>query len=150
MSKQKKCNHLESFFNFISSEADLNTYRIKRLEETQANVDLRIVASVEQHKLNPILHKEQQTIEPLLSNDKILPEWKKHPIISSDLDIDDVPKNTILAIFSEAESLLNEKGTITQPASTDEKLRIVKDKTNIQLFIVALTSRHRDFLTCKY
>ena len=47
MSKQKKCNHLESFFNFISSEADLNTYRIKRLEETQANVDLRIVASVE-------------------------------------------------------------------------------------------------------
>ena len=74
MSKQKKCNHLESFFNFISSEVDVNTYRIKRLEGTQANVDLRIVASVEQHKLNPILHKEQQTIEPLLSNDKILPE----------------------------------------------------------------------------
>ena len=70
-------------------------------------------------------------------------------MISSGLDIDNVPKTTILAIFSKAESLLNEKRGINKGASTDERLTIVKDKTSVQLFIVALTGRNRDVLTCK-
>ena len=119
------------------------------MEENQANVDLRIGATVVQHKLNPVLHKEQQTTESLLNNGKNLPEWKKVPMISSGLDIDNVPKTTILAIFSKAESLLNEKRGINKGASTDERLTIVKDKTSVQLFIVALTGRNRDVLTCK-
>ena len=143
------CDHLKSFFNFIPSEADLNTCGIKLLEEKQANVDLSIETSVVQHELNPILHKEQQTTESLLNNDNNLPEWKKVPIVPSDLDIDNVPKTTISAIFSEAESLLNEKGAITKAASNDERLRTVKDKTSVQPFIVAPSSRNRDFLTCK-
>ena len=141
--KQKKCDHLESFFNFISFEADFNTFRIKLLEENQANVDLRTGASVAQHEFNPILHKEQQTTESLLNNKKNLPEWKKVPIISSDLDINNVPKTTVLAMK------LNEKRGINKGAYTDERLTIVKDKTSVQLFIVALTGRNRDVLTCK-
>ena len=74
---------------------------------------------------------------------------KKVPIVPSDLDIDNVPKTTISAIFSEAESLLNEKGAITKAASNDERLRTVKDKTSVQPLIVVPTSRNRDFLTCK-
>ena len=31
----------------------------------------------------------------MLNNDKNLPEWKKVPIVPSDLDIDNVPKITI-------------------------------------------------------
>ena len=72
--------------------------------------------------MNPILHKEQQTTEFLLNNDKDLLEWKKLPIVPSDLDIDNVPKTTISTTFSEAESLMNEKGAITKAASTDERL----------------------------
>ena len=59
MSKQEKRDHLKSFFNFIPSEADLNTCGIKLLKENQANVDLRTEASVVQHELNPISYKEQ-------------------------------------------------------------------------------------------
>ena len=83
-----------------------------------------------------------------MNNDKNLPEWKKVTIDPSDLNIYNVPKTAISAIFSEAESLLNEKGGITKVASTDETLT-VKDKTIAQPFIVALTSRNGDFLTCK-
>ena len=68
------------------------------MEENQANVDLRTGASAAQHEFNPILHKEQQTTESLLNNKKNLPEWKKVPIISSDLDINNVPKTTVLAM----------------------------------------------------
>ena len=149
MLKQEKRDHLKSFLNFIPSEADLYTCWIQILEENQFNVDLRIEASVAQHKLNLILHKEQQTTESLWNNDKNLPEWKKVPIVPADRDIDNVPKPTISAIFSEAESLLNEKGAITKAASIDERLRTVKDKTSVQPFNVAPTSRNRDFLTCK-
>ena len=149
MSKRKKRDHLKSFFNFIPPEADLNTCGIKLLKEKQAVVDFRIETSVVQHGLNPISHKEQQTTESLLSNDKNLPEWKKAPIVPSDLDIDNIPKSTISALFNEAESLLNEKGAILKAASNDERLRTVKDKTNLQPFIVALSSRNRDFLSCK-
>ena len=81
MSKQEKRDHLKSFFNFIPSKADLNTFGTKLLEEKQANVDLSIETSVVQHELNPILHKEQQTTESLLNNDKNLPEWKKVPTV---------------------------------------------------------------------
>ena len=104
---QEKSDHLKLFFNFILSEADLNTCGIKPLEENQANVGLKIKASVAKEEWNSILHREQQTTESLLSNDKNFPEWKKVPIVPSDLDIDNVPKTTISAIFSEAESLLN-------------------------------------------
>ena len=83
-----------------------------------------------------------------MNNDKNLPEWKKVTIDPSDLNIYNVPKTAISAIFSEAESLLNEKGGITKVALTDESLT-VKDKTIAQPFIVALTSRNGDFLTCK-
>ena len=110
---------------------------------------MRIEASVAQHKLNLILHKEQQTTESLWNNDKNLPEWKKVPIVPADRDIDNVPKPTISAIFSEAESLLNEKGAITKAASIEERLRTAKDKTSVQPFNVAPTSRNTDFLTCK-
>ena len=106
---------------------------------------MRIEAGVVHHELNPILHKEQQTTESMLNNDKNLPEWKNVP---SDLDIDNVPKITISAIFSEVESLLNEKGAITT-ASTAEKLRTANYKTSEQPFIVTPTRRNRDFLTCK-
>ena len=82
-----------------------------------------------------------------MNNDKNVPEWKKVPIIPSDLYIDNVPKNTISAIFSEAKSLWNEKGAITKAASTDQRLKTVKDKTCVQPFIVAPNSRNRDFLT---
>ena len=122
MSKQEKYNRSKSFFNFVPSEADLNTCFIKHLEENQTNIDLRIEASVGQHELNPILHKEQQTTESLLNNDKDLLEWKKLPIVPSDLDIDNVPKTTISTTFSEAEPIMNEKGAITKAASTDERL----------------------------
>ena len=74
---------------------------------------------------------------------------EKVPIVPSDLDIDNALKTTISAIFSEAESLLNEQGAIAKPASTDEILRTVEDKTSVQPFIVAPISRNRDFLTCK-
>ena len=84
-----------------------------------------------------------------MNNDKNLLEWKKISIVPSNLDINNVPKTTILATFSEAEFLLNEKGGITKAASTDERLRTVKDKTSVQPFLVAPTSRNRDFLTCK-
>ena len=55
-----------------------------------------------------------------MNNDKNLPEWKKVPVVPSDLHIDNNPKTTISAIFTDAESLLNEKGAITKAASTDE------------------------------
>ena len=45
--------------------------------------------------------------------------------------------------------LLTEKGAITKTASNDERLRTAKDKTSVQPFIVAPTSRNTDFLTCK-
>ena len=48
------------------------------------------------HELNPILHKEQQTTESMSNNDKNLPEWKNVP---TDLDINNVQKITISAIF---------------------------------------------------
>ena len=57
-----------------------------------------------QHELNPVLHKEQQTTESLLNNDKNPPEWKKIPIVPSDIGIDNVPETTISAIISEAGS----------------------------------------------
>ena len=85
---------------------------------------MRIEAGVVHHELNQILHKEQQTTESMLNNDKNIPEWKKVP---SDLDIDNVPKITISAIFSEVESLLNEKGAIAT-ASTAEKLQTANTK----------------------
>ena len=121
---QEKRDHLKLFFNFILSEADLNTCGIKPLEENQANVGLKVKASVAKEEWNSILHREQQTTESLLSNDKNFPEWKKVPIVTSDLDINNVPKTTISAIFSEAESLLNEKY-----------------KTSVHPLIVAPTSR---------
>ena len=43
---QKKREYLKLFFNFILSEADLNTCEIKPLEENQPNVRLKIEASV--------------------------------------------------------------------------------------------------------
>ena len=42
---------------------DLNTCGIRLLEENQANVDLKIEASIAQHEFNSILHKEQQATE---------------------------------------------------------------------------------------
>ena len=39
---------------------------------------------------------------------------------------------------------LNEKRGINKGAYTDERLTIVKDKTSVQLIIVALTGRNRD------
>ena len=44
---------------------------------------------------------------------------------------------------------MNEKGAITKAASTDERLWTVKDKTSVESFIVAPTSRNRDFLSFK-
>ena len=86
----------------------------------------------------------------MLNNDKNLPEWKKVPVVPSDLHIDNNPKTTISAIFTDAESLLNEKGAITKAASTDERLtRIVKDKTSVQPFLVAPNSKNRYLLPCK-
>ena len=86
----------------------------------------------------------------MLNNDKNLPEWKKVPAVPSDLHIDNNPKTTISAIFTDAESLLNEKGAITKAASTDERLtRIVKDKTSVQPFLVAPNSKNRYLLPCK-
>ena len=122
MERNVKIGKIQSFFNFVPSEADLKTCFIKHLEENQTNIDLRIEASVGQHELNPILHKEQQTTESLLNNDKDLLEWKKLPIVPSGRDIDNVPKTTISTTFSEAESIMNEKGAITKAASTDERL----------------------------
>ena len=84
--------------------------------------------------MNPILHKEQRTTESLFNNDNNLTEWMKISIVPSDLDIDNVPKTTILAIFSEAEILLSEKGATTKAASTDERLRNVKGTTSVQSF----------------
>ena len=85
-----------------------------------------------------------------MNNDKNLPEWKKVPVVPSDLHIDNNPKTTISAIFTDAESLLNEKGTIAKAASTDERLtRIVKDKTSVQPFLVAPNSKNRYLLPCK-
>ena len=85
-----------------------------------------------------------------MNNDKNLPEWKKVPVVPSDLHIDNNPKTTISAIFTDAESLLNEKGAITKAASTDERLtRIVKDKTSVQPFLVAPNSKNRYLLPCK-
>ena len=46
MSKQEKRDHLKFFFNFIPTEADLNTCGIKLLVENQTNVHLRIEASI--------------------------------------------------------------------------------------------------------
>ena len=100
---------MKSFFNFIPSETNLNTCGIKLLEENRANIDLKTGTSTVQHELNPILQKEQQTTESLLNNGKNLPEWNKVPVVPSDLDIDNVTKTTISAIFSEADTLLNEK-----------------------------------------
>ena len=108
---------------------------------------MRIDASVVQHELNPILHNEQQTTESLSNNDNNLPERKKVHIVPSDLDIDYVPKTTISAIFSEAESLLNEKGAITKASFAHERLRTFEDKIIAQPFIVTPTSSNRDFLT---
>ena len=62
-------------------------------------------ASIVKDEWNPILHNEQQTTESLLSNDKNFKEWKKVPIVPSDLDIDNVVRTTISAIFTEAKSL---------------------------------------------
>ena len=90
---------------------------------------------VQQYELNPTLHKEQQTTEYLLNNDNNLPEWKRVLIVPSDLDTVNVPKSTISAIFSEAESLLNEKEAITKAVSTDERLRTVKDKPVYNLLL---------------
>ena len=85
-----------------------------------------------------------------MNNDKNLPEWKKVPVVPSDLHIDNNPKTTISAIFTDAESLLNEKGAITKAAFTDERLtRIVKDKTSVQPFLVAPNSKNRYLLPCK-
>ena len=85
-----------------------------------------------------------------MNNDKNLPEWKKVPVVPSDLHIDNNPKTTVSAIFTDAEWLLNEKEAITKAASTDERLtRIVKDKASVQPFLVAPISRNRYFLTSK-
>ena len=74
---QEKRDYLKLFFNFILSEADLNTCGMKPLEGNQATVGLKIKASVAKEEWNSILHREQQTTESLLSNDKNFPEWKK-------------------------------------------------------------------------
>ena len=58
---QEKLDHLKLFFNFILSEADLNTCRIKPLEENRANVVLKIEASVAKEEYNSILHRKEQT-----------------------------------------------------------------------------------------
>lgn len=44
-----------------------------------------------------------------MTSDENFPEWKKGPIVQSNLNTDSVPKTTISAIFSWAGSLLNEK-----------------------------------------
>ena len=80
-----------------SSEADYNSFAIKLLEENQTNIDLRIEDSVTQHELYPILHKELQTTEFFLNNNKNLPEWKK--VVRSYLHIDNVPKITSFSKF---------------------------------------------------
>ena len=41
---------------------------------------------------------------------------------------------------------MNEKGAITKAASTNERLRTVKDKTSVQLFIVALICKCKTFV----
>ena len=105
MSKQEKGDHLKLFFNFILSEVDLKTCGSKPLEENQSNVGLRMETSIMKDELNPILHNEQQTTESLLSNDKNFQEWKKVSIVPSDLDIENVLRTTISAIFTEAKSL---------------------------------------------
>ena len=72
ISKQEKQGHLKFIFNFILSEADLNIGGIKRSVKNQATVDLRTESRVTKDELNRILHKEQQTTEFLLNNDKNL------------------------------------------------------------------------------
>ena len=44
-----------------------------------------------------------------MTSDENFPEWKKGPIVQSNLNTDSVPKTTISAIFNWAGSLLNEK-----------------------------------------
>ena len=86
----------------------------------------------------------------MLNNDKNLPERKNVPVVPSDLHIDNNPKTTISSIFTDAESLLNEKGAINKATCTDERLtRIVKDKTSVEPFLVTPNSRNRYFLPCK-
>ena len=70
--KTGKTGPFEIIFNFILSEADLNTGGIKRSVKNQATVDLRIETRVTKDEWNRILHKEQQTTESLLNNDKNL------------------------------------------------------------------------------
>ena len=72
ISKQEKQGHLKFIFNFILSEADLNIGGIKPSVKNQATVDLRIETRVTKDKWNRTLHKEQQTTESLLNNDKNL------------------------------------------------------------------------------
>ena len=72
ISKKEKPAHLKFIFNFILSEADLNISGIKPSVKNQATVDLRIESRVTKDEWNRILHKEQQTIESLLNNDKNL------------------------------------------------------------------------------
>ena len=80
ISKQEKRAHSKFIFNFILSEADLNTGGIKPSEKNQATVDLRTEARVTKDEWNRILYKEQQTTESLLNNEENLQEWKKVPI----------------------------------------------------------------------
>ena len=107
---------------------------------------MRVEASIVEHALNLVLHKEQQITEPFLNNDKKLKEWEKVPIVPSNLDIGNIAKATISAISSKVESLLNEKGAITKAASFDERLRTAK----VYNYFVPPTSRNRGLLTCKY
>ena len=70
ISKPEKQGHLKFIFNFILSEADLNIGGIKPSVKNWATVDLRIETTVTKDEWNRILHKEQQTTESLLNNDK--------------------------------------------------------------------------------